>query len=117
MKKVFFKKLTNPKDRTKTVLINSQSEDDECKTNMRKSFVYKVSQADKVDLSLEAPQVHIRKSFDTKKRIEKFHLKVDGKFYMKHERLTLEVNFQHTLNIAIHWKTKVFSPKKSEILT
>ncbi len=117
MKKIFFKKLMNPKEKTKTVFISSQTEDKECKTNMRKNFEYKVSRADKVDLNLEAPQVHIRKSFDTKKRIEKFCLRVDGKFYMKHERVTLKVDFCHALNIEIRWKTKAFSPKKSEILT
>jgi len=117
MKKVFFKKSVNKKDRTKMVLMSSRTEDRECITDMRKSFEYKVSKDETIDLHLEAPEVHIRKILDTKKKIEKFYLKVNGKFYTKSKGIMLRIDFCHTLNIEIQWKTKIFSPKKSEILT
>ena len=117
MKKVFFKKMLDSKEGLKSVLISSQTEDRECITNMRKSFEYKVSKAGKIDLNLGAPEVYIRKVFDTKRNIEKFYLKVIGKFYMKNKGVTVSVDFCHSLNIDIQWKIKLFSQKKSEILT
>jgi len=113
MKQIFFKKMSDPQKRIKEVCINSEVEDKECKTKTQKGFVYRASKADKGDLTFESPEVNIQKSFDTNKNIEKFSLKVKGTFYITHQLEVLEVNFQHTLDIEIFWKTKVFSPKKS----
>ncbi|VAX35149.1 hypothetical protein MNBD_UNCLBAC01-1809 [hydrothermal vent metagenome] len=116
MKKICFEKKSDSKKRIKKVFINSTTEDKECMTKMNKSFLYRVNKTNKVDLNLEAPQVNIKKTFDTQKNIEIFSLQVTGKFFITHNRMLLEVYFQHKLYIEIHWKMKKISPKKSEVL-
>ena len=97
--------------------ISQRFNEKDCATSVRKTFIYHVSQSEAVDNQLGTPQIHIVKDLDTKKRIEKFLFQVKGHFYISHQRLLLKVRFQHTLRIQIKWKAKVFSPKKSEVLT
>lgn len=116
MKKVEFKKRNNPKKGIKRLSIIQKTNDRECSTTVQKSFLYHVVKAEKEEANVEAPEIYIRKTFDTKKGIERFDFKVKGHFYMTHNRWFLKVNFHHKLNINIVWK-KNFSPKKSAVLT
>ncbi len=116
MKEILFKKKIDLTNRIKSFSISSDSEDKECKTHVEKSFLYNVLLADKTE-DLEPPQIHIKKSIDTAKKLEKFNFQVKGSFYMTRDRVLIKVDFHHTLNIEIVWKTKIFSPKKSEVLT
>ena len=116
MKELRFKKNLDLQNRIKTFSISSDSEDKECKTHVEKGFRYNVSMAQGVE-ELEAPQIYIKKGLNTAQKLETFNLQVKGSFYMTRDRMLIRVDFHHTLDIQITYKTKDFSPKKSEILT
>ena len=117
MKKILYRRQSDPSKRLKNISVLTRNEDKESMTEIHKSFMYKVSLAEDYLSENIPPQVFIKKSLDTRKGIEKFNFRVKGCFYMKHERKLVKVNFIHTLNIVINWKKKIFSPKKSEVLT
>ena len=117
MRTIEYKKRHSLKHRRKVISINENNEDKDCKTRVHKSFVYFVAPADEVREILPAPQIYIRKRFNSKTREENFAFKVKGAFYMTRDRGVLKVNFCHALRISIVWKNKIFSPKKSETLT
>ena len=117
MKEVLFRKSLKPVKRIKSMAIGSVNEDKDSKTRIRKSFVYHVTPAQEAEKTVAAPQIYITKIFDSKSRVEKFHMIVKGSFYMTHNRFLVKVQFRHTLHIQIDWKTKIFSPKKSVALT
>ena len=117
MKKILFKKRIDLEKRIKTFSIYSQSEDEQCKTQVRKGFAYTVDQAHEDRLSSRPPLVCIRKTFHSKKGVEGFSFHVKGFFYVNNNRNLIRVRFHHTLDIEIKWKVKNFSPKKSASLT
>lgn len=117
MKEILFKKSNDLEKRAKEILISNQTEDKDCTTQVKKRFTYHLEPTDKVSPQPQAPQIHIKKTFDTQKRVERFNFQVKGNFYMTYNRLLLKVYFQHTLDIEILWKVKIFSPKKSAVLT
>ena len=117
MKNIIFKKNIDAEDKTKSLSIIQKFEDKECKTEIQKSFRYAVSSAEINAPQVCEPQIYIIKSFDSKKKDEMFNFQVVGSFYITHIRLLWKVEFHHTLDIKIHWKEKIFSPKKSEVLT
>ena len=117
MKRIRFKKLCKPQKGIKALSCHQVTEDKECKTSICKQFAYRVSRIEEIISNAEGPQVYIRKFFDTKKNEEKFKLQVKGIFYIQENRFRFKVNLHHTLDIQIHWKIRVFSPKKSEVLT
>lgn len=97
--------------------IFQKTDDPDCVTTIRKAFRYEVYPGQKEQLSqLEAPQVYIRKVLNTRKSLEKFTFKVRGSFYLTQKESLLRVDFQHTLNIHLAWKSKSLSPQKSELL-
>jgi len=116
MKTILYKRRCRPKRGIKSLIIRSNSEDKESKTQVRKSFTYNVSKSNEVKPRVEAPEIHITKAVDTKRRVEDFKFSVKGFFYMTHQRQKFKVEFHHVLRIKITWK-KDFSPKKSEVLT
>ncbi len=116
MKEILFKKKCNAGKGIKSLSISQQSEDKDSTTLVRKSFLYHVTKTQETNPKTDPPQIYIKKVFDTKKKTEKFFLKVKGAFYMTHKRLLLQVNFQHTLNIHILWKAKSFSIKNATVL-
>jgi len=117
MKKILFRKLMDIEKGTKAFSITQKNEDKDCITHVRKSFVYQLCECEKVNPEIKPPEIHMRKSLNTKKGLEKCHLEVKGAFFVTSKRLLMKVNFQHSLDIQILWKTKIFSPKKSEVLT
>ncbi len=117
MKKVLYKRSVATDKRSKFLAVQTRSEDKDSKTLVRKSFMYKVAEAGTENPQIAAPQVFIKKSLDTKKRIERFQFRVQGAFYLNHNRMLMKVDFEHTLHILIFWKHKIFSPKKSAVLT
>ena len=117
MREIAYRKKQSLKNRCKVISITENSEDNECKTMVRKSFVYILTEVKCINESLGKPEIFIRKSFDTRLRDEKFNFRVKGGFYMTQERDIFKVDFCHTLNIHIKWKGKIFSPKKSATLT
>jgi hypothetical protein len=117
MKEILYKKRQSLKYRRKIIAIDEHNEDNDCRTHVRKSFAYIVTMANPAEGALSAPEIHIKKNFDSKAQTEKFSFRVKGAFYMEKDRYVLKVNFCHTLKIDIYWKNKVFSPKKSATLT
>lgn len=117
MKKMTINRQMDAKNHAKKVAISHNSEDAESKTQVSKSFQYTVSRNVVENPVAEAPQVHIKKAFDSKNKQEKFNFQVKGYFFMKHKGELVKVNFHHALDIKITWKSKDFSPKKSAVLT
>ena len=117
MRNIIYKKKQSLEHRRKLISICENSEDKECKTYVRKSFVYIVSKAEGMEEIPNPPEIFIKKRFDTKSLVERFSFKVKGSFYLTKERILFKVNFCHTLRINIIWKSKIFSPKKSVTLT
>ena len=117
MKEILYKKQCDTKNKTKNFSVSQSSEDKDSLTGVSKSFQYKVVPAAYDSVPPPAPQVFMKKSFDTKARVESFDFQVKGFFYITHNRNYMKVNFHHTLHIEIHWKTASISPQKSVILT
>ena len=117
MKRLLYRKKQSLKRRRKAISNKEYSEDKECKTRGRKSFVQKVSRVNEVEQTDGKPEIFINKKFDKKSQQEEFSFRVKGTFFMTREQSILKVTFCHTLRIDIHWKSKVFSPKKSVTLT
>jgi len=117
MREIKYRKQTSIKHKRKAIQLSERSEDKECLTHVRKNFVYMVNphEGDQQP-TLTPPEIYIRKAYDSKKREERFSFRVKGAFYITRNNSYLRVEFCHSLNIEIHWKTKDFSPK-SVILT
>jgi len=110
MREILYKKMTSGKDKRKLMSIIERSEDKECKTYIRKNFIYIVSAADKVE-EVPDPEIFINKCRDSKTQIEKFSFKVKGVFYITKDERIAKVRFCHNLHIDLTWKTKVAFPK------
>ena len=117
MKRVTFQKRYDAENGRKELSIIQKAEEKDCSTEVHKSFVYHVVKIPQMNTQFERPQIDIRKAYHTKKKLEQFRFHVKGSFCLTHEREAVQVNFEHTLEIEILWKNKIFSPKKSEILT
>ena len=117
MRDILYKKRQSLKNHRKMISINEHSEDKECKTHVRKSFIYIVKGVAKVDGAVSQPDIYIKKFFDTKSGREDFSFRVKGAFFMTRGHGIFKIHFCHTLKINITWKNKVFSPNKSVTLT
>ena len=117
MRQITYRKTFNKEESKKKAEITSRTEDEQSVTSVTKGFQYHVEISNEKHPEVSAPQVSICKEIDSKKNIEKFDFQVDGRFYVSHQVGLLEVHFHHTLHIEIQWKNKIFSPKKSEVLT
>ncbi len=111
MRKILYKKLTSLHNRSKAISVAETSEDKECKTYVKKSFVYVVTPEPAQASTAQAPDIFIKKSYDTRTKEEKFSFRVKGIFFINREQSVFRVDFCHTLNIHITWKPKVISPK------
>ncbi len=111
MRKILYRRSTSLHNRTKAISVAETSEDKECKTLVKKTFVYLVSPNVEVQAPSSQPEIHIKKSYDTKTKEEKFGFKVKGLFYLTRNQIFYRVNFCHSLNIHITWKPKVISSK------
>jgi len=112
MKDIIHKTREILQQRGRVVLMIEHSEDKECITHIRKNFIYVAQPADE-ETSSVAPEVHIKKSFDSKSKDERFALRVKGFFFVNRNRKLVRVDYCHTLKIHLHWKSQLGSPKKS----
>jgi len=117
MKQIRYNKHNDYDNGTKALSIASRSEEKDNRTFVRKGFMYKASPSQEENPQVGSPQIHITKSFDSIRKIERFSFQVKGSFYMSHSRRLVKIDFHHNLYIKIVWKDKIFSPKKSEVLT
>jgi len=117
MKEVILSQHKSAQHGRKHFSILQRNEESDCSTRVYKSFRYQLDPNTPSARSDEAPDIYITKNFDTKRGIERFSFSVVGIFYLEDRIRLYKVNFQHTLKIQIKWKSKVFSPKKSVILT
>ncbi len=111
MRRILYKKMTSLQNRSKAISVAETSEDKECKTYVKKSFVYMVTPELKIDATQSPPDIYIKKSYDTRTKEERFSFKVKGLFYINRDQMYFRVDFSHSLNIHITWKPKVLSPK------
>lgn len=111
MKELLFEKHVDLNKRTKAFSVDSETEDSQCRTKVHKSFMYAVDLVKGSEPKPRQPLVFIRKSVDTKRRIEGFSFHVKGYFYIAHEEELMKVLFHHILDIELKWKTKKLSPK------
>ena len=100
------------KGRGKSIIIHERSQDKECVTDVRKSFIYLAEEAT-CETDVGKPQVHVKKSFDSLSRTERFAFRVKGFFFVNRNRRLSKINYSHTLKINLRWKSNVTSPKKS----
>lgn len=107
----------NAEARQKVITFSQITEDKQNITAVTKRFNYQVSLAEEPAPEMERPEVFINKYFDKNESVEKFEFKVRGYFYASKDNLLVRIDFEHDLNIEIYWKQKVFSPKKSVVLT
>ncbi len=116
MKKMLYKTDKDLNKRMKTMSILQEIEDKDATTVVNKKFEYKIDHNH--DKAIDpTPRVDIIKSADTNLRLEKLHFVVRGTFDITYNRKPVRVNFKHSLNVKIYWKKKIFSPKKSAVLT
>src|SRR5689334_15825457 len=97
--------------RGKRIVIQEHSQDKQCISDVRKNFLYLAQEVDHEE-DPKAPEVHVRKSFDSLNRTEKFIMQVKGSFYINRNRRLVKIVYYHTLKILLHWKTAVSAPSK-----
>ncbi len=112
MKDVLHKTKEILKGRGKRIVIHEHSQDKECVSDIRKNFLYLAHEVDQQE-DPGAPEVHVRKSYDSLNRNEKFTMRVKGFFYVNRNRRLVKVGYYHTLRILLHWKSALVSPSKS----
>ncbi len=112
MKNILHKTKEILKGQGKLIIIQEHSQDKDCVSDVRKNFLYLAKEVGREE-DQQAPQVHVRKSFDSLRRDEKFSMRVKGFFYVNHNRRLIKVGYYHTLKILLHWKTAIVSPSKS----
>ena len=117
IKKILINRVFDEKKRAKFLTIRQQTQDKESVTSVQKNFVYMVFSIHEAPAHLNPPQIYIRKEFDYKNKVEKFSFKVKGHFFITDQHQLFKVKFRHSLDIVIAWKPKIFSPKKSAVLT
>ncbi len=100
------------KGRGKRIVIQEQSQDKQCISDVRKNFLYLAKEVDHEE-ELHKPEVHVRKSFDSLNRTEKFIMQVKGTFYVNRNRRLVKIAYYHTLRILLHWKTAISVPSTS----
>ena len=98
--------------RGKVITLREHAEENESITDVRKNFIYVVSQTACEEKPGE-PQVHIKKFFDSVTHDEKFSFRVKGFFYVNRNRQLVKVGYYHTLRINLHWKVNANTPKKT----
>lgn len=112
MKEILHKRRRNLGRGTKLITINSRIEDKESRTRVRKSFLYHVTRCEEAKAAVTAPEIFIRKSFDTFNKIEKFCFQIKGNFYTTNGEVVARVYFHHCLNVQISWKD-FYLPQKA----
>ena len=112
MRDIFHKTTGILQGRGKVITLREHSEEKECVTDVRKNFIYVMTEAQSQEEQSE-PQVHIRKFFDGISHDERFSFRVKGFFYVNHNRRLMKVAYSHALRINLHWKSKISSPKKT----
>jgi len=117
MRKVLYRKKNSTKNRRKMMSIFETSDEQDCRTSVRKHFVYLVTQEPKMENTINPPRIDIAKYVNTQTNEERFHFRVKGYFYLAKEQHLFKVRFCHSLHISIAWKKKIFSPQKSATLT
>lgn len=117
MKDIQYKKRLNKNKNLKSFTIHQKNEDKKCITKIRKGFLYNICENFDENTDLQSPEIYIKKHFDSKKRVEDFSFRVKGYFFIKQNRRLLKVIFRHSLKINMQWKSKIFSPDESEMLT
>ncbi len=98
--------------RGKLISLREHTEEKETISDVRKNFIYIASEAETQE-EPTTPRVHIKKSFDSVSRDERFAFRVKGYFYVNHARRVVRIDYCHTLRINLHWKSKTSSPKKT----
>ena len=111
MRHISYKKRKNLKYKRQLVSVSERNEDKECRTLVRKNFVYVVSSVPDTTMPLPPADIYIRKEFNTERKEERFSFRVKGALYTSRGRQYLKAEFCHSLQIQINWKTKNFSPK------
>jgi hypothetical protein len=117
MRKMVYKRINNPENGSKSMVLSTRKTDRESTAFIYKSFKYAAQKTQDDNRPLTVPEIHIKKSFDSKRLREKFSFRVKGYFYMTHQRMNFKIDFEHTLRIHLYYRSKDFSPKKSEVLT
>ena len=112
MRDVLHKTTAILQGRGKVITLREHAEEKECTTDVRKNFIYLAAEAESEEKQA-IPQVHIKKSFDSISRDERFSFRVKGSFYVNHGRRLMKVDYAHTLKIKLHWKANASSPKKT----
>ncbi len=113
MKNILHKTRVAFGNRIKMTKIIENTEDKDCVTRVKKTFVYVLTPVVGEAQTPGEPVIRIHKSFNTKTRDEKFSFRMKGSIYVNHHRSLFRVDYCHTLRIHLRWKTKIFSPKKS----
>jgi len=116
MREILFKNMTSLERRKRTLSISERSEDKDCQTHVKKSFIYLISARETIDEVLGAPVIYIRKSRSIKTQQEYFSFRIKGCFYLAKDQSFFKVRFCHCLKIHILWKTKQLSSPKPATL-
>jgi len=98
--------------RGKLITMREHAEQKDCISDVHKNFIYVATEAQSEE-EQSTPRVHIKKSFDSLSRDERFSFRVKGFFYVNHSRRLMRVDYCHTLRIKLHWKAIASSPKKT----
>jgi len=115
VKRVLLKNRNNEKKGIKALGISSHYEDKHTMTLVRKKYIYHFLRVQDQHYKKDDPQIRIKKTLNSKKRIKDFTFRVRGHFFVRHEGVLLEVKYRHYLNMQTIWKTKSQFQKEIQV--
>ncbi|MDD3375632.1 MAG: hypothetical protein PHY73_07940 [Candidatus Omnitrophica bacterium] len=101
MKEIAFKNLTSVERKRKIISLREITQRDGCVISSQKTLVYIVSPQSGKIRSVERPEYHIGKLYDSVTKEERFSLRVKGTSYVIQGPTLLKVDFCHSLKIDI----------------
>lgn len=117
MKKIIYYKKDFTSHPLRGVSLRESLEDAESYTDIKKTFVYKVSCVDHIEENMPKPEVFVMKRSLNQGRKETFRCVIKGVVYVRENRFLYAVQYSHGLLIDLKWKTHVLREHPSVLKT
>ncbi len=117
MKKVSYHKKDFQSQRLRGVSLCEFLQDADSVTQIKKTFVYKVTMVDRVEDDIAKPEIFVIKKSLNQGKQESFRCIIKGTVYIRENRFVYCVKYLHGLLIHLKWKTHVLREYPSVLKT
>jgi len=112
MRELLLKNLTSLEKKRKILSWAEVSNQNGVQTKVNRRFIYVAEKKPKVSSLAEKPEFFIFKKRDSKKKREKFILRIKGNFFVTCDTNVYLVNYCHSLKIRLKEQAKDIAPEK-----